>query len=188
MRCGSNIVTGAVVPGTGYAMPSNDYIVQSPGKVVLFSPETPQGTIFSRSIAVPAGTAVLIDAYNMPVNHHIWVNRIVKSTTAPFTGDPCDPCAMNAAYGTEGVVVFRERMTLAGGLNSWALIKHDDDRCDVNTVLQLLIVIPGMYELELEDTTMLGDMEVEYMTWPMTLIPYMPKEYFAGIISHTCEL
>lgn len=174
MAC--NISTGFVRPVGRGCVPANDLVIASPGKIILFSPETPQGTVYSPTFTVSSGLAVLLDAYNLPVDKHIYVNRIVKSTTAPAVGDTCDPCAMGTAFDPAGVIVFRERMTL-GNPDAWQLVKTA-----AGGVLQLLIVVPGTYELELEDTTMLGDMEVEYMAWSVETMPDLPSSYFAGIV------
>ena len=177
MQICSNVKTGYVRTAESCS-PAGGVMVSTPGKIILFSPETAQGTIFSPSFSVMPGTMVLIDAYNMPEDYHIYLNRIIKSNYAPTVGDSCDPCAMDRAFGVDGKITFRERMTLGGSSEHWSLLKKNDVS---QSRLQLLITIPGMYELELEDTTMLGNMEVEYMIWNNSLTPYLPKDYFAGI-------
>ena len=108
------------------------------------------------------------------------MNRIVKSNFGPIAGDNCDPCAFDHAFGSDGKITFRERMTLGGSSEHWSLIK----RADVSqSRLQLMIAVPGIYELELEEADMLGTMEVEYLAWEATILSYLPKEYFAGIMN-----
>lgn len=182
MSC--DISTGYYVNNTQSCVTDNRVIV-SPGKSILFSPETPQGTVFSPTFSVYPGSAILIDAYNMPLDQPIYVNRVVKSTTAPITGDPCDPCAMNGAYGTSGVITFRERMTLGGKPNAWRLIKTAEP---ATQTLQLLVAVPGTYELELSDTNMLGDLEVEYAEWLINATPCLPFNYFAGIVTYNATV
>lgn len=174
MKCGSKISTGYPINPMRCG-PDDTALMAAPGKVVLFSPETRHGTIYSRSFTVNPGEAVIIDAYNMPEHRNIFVNRLVKSTTGPMTGDTCDPCAMDGAYGTEGRILFRGKMALGG--QPWRLY-YDLSNSAMYT--QMIIMIPGTYELELEETDMLGDMEVEYMTVPLASIMHMPLIYYPG--------
>lgn len=180
MSCGCSIVTGYAVSPMSNCPPMEGRLLQSPGKNILFSPDTPQGTIFSPSITVTPGKCVLIDAYNMPKDQPIYVNRIVKSTSGPVQVDMCDPCAIKcAALGAPGTIMFRERMRMGCTGAPWQLLNSDQ----TVPVIQLLVAVPGTYELELSDTNMLGDMEVEYVGWDLSLTPYLPKDYFAGVCS-----
>lgn len=180
MRRCSDIQTGYAVQSNPCAAVTGGVMVPTPGKNILFCPDTPHGTIFSPSFTVVPGQVVLIDAYNMPQDYHIFVNRIVKSNFGPMAGDNCDPCAFDHAFGSDGKITFRERMTLGGSNEHWSLIK----RADVSqSRLQLMIAVPGIYELELEEADMLGTMEVEYLAWDAIILPYLPKEYFAGIMN-----
>lgn len=176
MKCGSKISTGYPINPMRCG-PDDTALMAAPGKVVLFSPETRPGTIYSRSFTVNPGEAIIIDTYNMPDNGMIYVNRLVKSTTGPTTGDTCDPCAMDGAYGTDGRILFREKMTLGG--QYWGLGKHFLGIVQ-QPILQLIVMIPGTYELELSNTDMLGDMEVEYMVVPLASIMHMPAFYYPG--------
>lgn len=178
-RCG-DIQTGYSTLNNPCGPVTGGVMMPTPGKNILFGPDTPQGTIFSPSFTVVPGQVVLIDTYNMPQDYYIYVNRIVKSNFGPMTGENCDPCAFDRAFGSDGKITFRERMTLGGSNEHWSLIK----RADVSqSRLQLMIAIPGIYELELENTNMLGNMEVEYFAWEATILPYLPKDYFAGIMN-----
>lgn len=177
MSCGGNISTGYISSFGPCCGGASENLVASPGKNILFSPDTPQGTVFSPAFLVPAGTMVLLEAYNMPEQQPIYVNRIVKSTTAPKTVDPCSLCASVDLYRSKGVIVFRERMMLGNGSGVWQLFKDGK----MGSAVQLLVAIPGLYELELSDTHMLGDLEVEYSQWAASATPYLPRDYFAGI-------
>lgn len=175
MKCGSNISTGFVTGPRNSCVSNGNILAAAPGRTILFSPETPLDTKFSDTFTVDPGRCVLIDTYNMPFDKAIYVNRVVKSTTRPISGDSCDPCAMAAAYGTKDVIVFRERMMLGSDYNEpWRLVKTEGGVC----ILQMLIVIPGTYELELMDDNMLGDLEVEYMSFSMEQMPVLPSKYF----------
>lgn len=180
-----SISTGQVLRATP-CVQGDTILGTPPGKTILFSPETIPGTVFSPTFVISPGDAVLLDAYNLPVDQPIYVNRVVVSSTRAMQGEACDPCAVPFVYGRTGKIVYRERMTL-GGAKRWALCKHSKPDCQTQDVMQLLITIPGTYELELSDTSMLGDMEVEYQAWKMGLTVGMPKEYFAGIVDPICE-
>lgn len=178
MNCG-NISTGVYAAAATGCGADKSFVVKSPGKVILFSPESPYDDKYSPSFTVKAGVSVLIDAYNMPDDSRIFVNRLVKTTTPPTIGSNCDPCAMHGAYGTNGLVLFRERMRL--GCTSeygWCLQKYTDE----STITQLLINIPGTYELELETVDMLGDLEVELMEWSNSATIALPSQYYAGLL------
>lgn len=171
MNC-SNISTGSYTTPRPVCPPEqNTPLMKSPGKIIFFSPESPVDIKYSPSVTVEPGQALLITSYNWGnVNDaRIYVNTIVKSTTPPRCGgNNCNPCDMAYAYGTDGVIVFRQRMLL--GRYYWFLSKQD---------AQLLIALPGMYELEVSDMEMLGkDLEVEGIFMPA---PHnLPEEYFAG--------
>lgn len=179
MSFGCDISTGyTVTPSSSMLQPDNR-LYQSPGRNILFSPESPQGSVYSSSFTITPGTCVLIDAYNLPENQPIYVNRIVKSTGSVGVPDMCDPCAIQcAAYGLPGTVVFRERMRLGCSKEPWQLIKTAD-----NVTTQLLIAVPGMYELELSSVGMLGTLEVEYISWDMRLTVGLPSAYYVDTCS-----
>lgn len=176
MNCGG-ITTGTYVAGKTVCPTDQSYVVKSPGKTILFSPESNYDEKYSAFFTVKPGYVVLIDGYNIPDNGVIYVNRLVVSTTSlPPGGNNCDPCAMMGAYGTNGIVVFRERMRLGStDSNGWRLQNVDGVK-----VSQMMISVPGTYELELADVDMLGDMEVEMMEWQLALTSNLPASYFAG--------
>lgn len=170
MNCG-NISTGSYTTPRPVCPPEqNTPLMKSPGKIIFFSPESPVDIKYSPSVTVEPGQALLITSYNWNgPTAEIYVNSIVKSTTPPRCGgNNCNPCDMAYAYGTDGVIVFRQRMLL--GKYYWAVTAQNS---------QLLIALPGMYELEVQSTEMLGrDLEVEGVFMPA---PHnLPEEYFAG--------
>lgn len=174
MSCG-NISTGYFRDATRI---TNDSMpMSSPGRTVLFSPNSTFDTIYSPTFNVEPGLAVLIETYNMPDASPIYVNRLVRASFAPPNATPCPPCNMGAFPGPDGIIMFRERMTLGDGANWWRLFKSSTDN---TSVLQLLIMVPGTYELELSSSDMLGDLQVEYITWNLSLTPHMPSVYYAG--------
>ena len=147
----------------------------SPGRGILFSPKTPVGTIYSAPVWLDNGRSMLVEAYNMPVDKHIFVNRVVLSANCPTdksVGCNCDPLMMQQAYGSPGVITFRARMKLGNSFD-WKLTAEKP---------QLLIAVPGCYyEFELEDPDMLGDLEVEYKFIDATKLPNLPACYYAGV-------
>lgn len=151
-----------------------------PDITVLFSPDSPPDSVTSvKSIPVMAGQAVLIEAYNMPDDMPIYVNRIIKASYPPYTGVTCPPCAMPYVQGPDGYTVFKERMTL-GSENCWTLIKSNSES-ECASRLQLIITVPGLYELELSSVEMLGSLQVQYIRWELGLTPNMPSLYYAGV-------
>lgn len=184
MRNCSNVSVGAYIPGRGCSSIGGP-LTATPGKSVLFSPESPQGYVYSPSFTIVPGQIVLIDAYNLTYDLPIYVNRVLISTTGAGTGDNCDPCAMGSAYGSAGVITFRERMSLGRDIRCWELVKYSTEECEYQSKLQLMIAVPGTYELELSDASMLGDMQVEYQEWTAVLTPTLPPSYHAGIYCAT---
>ena len=164
---------------TGYAVPSpsncnSDLVVASPGNHILFCPESPMDQKYSPSFTVTPGQVILIDAYNMPDSMPIYVNRIVLSSSPECGACYRDPCK-TMRVESSGQIIFRERMTLGNDRRQWQLFKTS-----TFSILQMMIMIPGTYELELSDVSMLGDLEVEYMRWNLPVTPNMPFSYFAG--------
>ena len=147
----------------------------SPGRGILFSPKTPVGTIYSAPVWLDNGRSMLVEAYNMPADKHIFVNRVVLSANCPSAksvGCNCDPLMMQQAYGSPGGIMFRARMKLGNSFD-WKLTAEKP---------QLLIAVPGCYyEFELEDPDMLGDLEVEYKFIDATKLPNLPACYYAGV-------
>lgn len=172
MNC--NIETGYDLQ-QGAVTDTSTCIEESPGRGILFSPKTPVGTIYSAPIWLDNGRAMLVEAYNMPADKHIFVNRVVLSASCPTdrsVGCNCDPLMMQQAYGSPGVITFRARMKLGNSFD-WKLTAEKP---------QLLIAVPGCYyEFELEDPDMLGDLEVEYKFIDATKLPNLPACYYAGV-------
>ena len=172
MNC--NIETGYDLQ-QGAVTDTSTCIEESPGRGILFSPKTPVGTIYSAPIWLDNGRAMLVEAYNMPVDKHIFVNRVVLSASCPTdrsVGCNCDPLMMQQAYASPGVITFRARMKLGNSFD-WKLTAEKP---------QLLIAVPGCYyEFELEDPDMLGDLEVEYKFIDATKLPNLPACYYAGV-------
>lgn len=175
MNCG--VKTGTLyIPDM--PSPAPDCVVPSPGKVILFSPETNPGVVYSKTFTVTEGNSALLDAYNVQEGKHIYVNRVVRSSYCPPVGDACDPLALSEAKGRDGVIVFRERMTLGSDPSRWHIYRDADPD---KSILQLFIAVPGTYELELEETEMLGDLEVELQFLKNEALPRFPSDYFAGV-------
>ena len=174
---GCNIVTGiALSPSVS---PKGTCLVASPGKRVLFSPTTPAGTDRSEPITITPGNAILIDAYNMKVDLHIYIDRVVVTSECITQGNACAD-DMKSAGQASPVIVFRERLTVGNNPDNWTLCKYSDSekvsRC------QLLLAIPGTYQLELESPDeQLGDLEVEYQMFKLSDLGMLPKNYFGGI-------
>ena len=172
MNC--NIETGYDLQ-QGAVTDTSTCIEESPGRGILFSPKTPVGTIYSAPIWLDNGRAMLVEAYNMPADKHIFVNRVVLSASCPTdrsVGCNCDPLMMQQAYGSPGVITFRARMKLGNSFD-WKLTAEKP---------QLFIAVPGCYyEFELEDPDMLGDLEVEYKFIDATKLPNLPACYYAGV-------
>ena len=172
MNC--NIETGYDLQ-QGAVTDTSTCIEESPGRGILFSPKTPVGTIYSAPIWLDYGRAMLVEAYNMPADKHIFVNRVVLSANCPTdrsAGCNCDPLMMQQAYASPGVITFRARMKLGNSFD-WKLTAEKP---------QLLIAVPGCYyEFELEDPDMLGDLEVEYKFIDATKLPNLPACYYAGV-------
>lgn len=181
MSCGkisTGYMLGAVNSG------NDNSSLSTPGRVVLFSPESSQEDVSSPSFGVEPGQAIFVEAYNMPEGYSIYVNRLVRASYAPPHASPCPPCNMGKFPGPGGIIMYRERMTLGDGSNWWRLYKSsvpNDTGFDDRSVLQLLITIPGLYELELSSVDMLGDLQVEYITWNLGLTPNLPSVYYAGV-------
>ena len=94
MNC--NIETGYDLQ-QGAVTDTSTCIEESPGRGILFSPKTPVGTVYSAPIWLDNGRAMLVEAYNMPADKHIFVNRVVLSASCPTdrsAGCNCDPLMM----------------------------------------------------------------------------------------------
>lgn len=172
---------------TGYALnpvppaPAGNCVTSAPGKLVLFAPDTLAGTVYSPSFTVLPGNAILIDAYNMTEGFHIYVNRLSITAPCPTTGSSCDNAAMANPYGGPSIIAGQARMTLGNNPDGWTLYKSADETTTASR-LQLLITIPGTYNLELEDTgSQLGMMEVDAQTFSLKGLDCIPAVYHAGV-------
>lgn len=176
-----NIITGYTVGGKT-STKDGDCVHVSPGKTVLISPETPQGTQYTRTITVAPGEAVLIEAFNLVEDYHLYVNRVIRSSECAKMGCACDPQDLANTYGAEGSISFRTRMTLGNSPELWSLIKYSDATKDSR--LQLMITVPGMYELELEepDTQLAQGLTwVDYQRFRLEQVGTLPFAYQAGV-------
>lgn len=152
-----------------------------PNFVPLFTPETPDNTQYSEPIHVQPGTSILIEAYNMASSVPIYVNKIVTATYNHNTASMCPPCCVPSVISPESQIVFRSRVTLGDGMDYWKL--EADSGTENNTVAQLMIQIPGSYELELSDPdSLLGILYVHYYKWDSRLVQGLPFKYHAGIM------
>lgn len=116
--------------------------------MVLFSPETPPGTVLSPRLTVIPGVAYLISAYNLPSDRKIYLNQVSTGTIASGI---CSGRNRDQDF-------FIQRFVL-GGEERWTM---DAERP------QLLLAAPGRYRLELENEDMLGaELQVEYTSWPL---------------------
>ena len=174
----SCVVSTGYMRGAPVPVVETDCVVVSPGKFQLFTPDTALGTEYSGTFTLNPGDAVLLDAYNMVEDKHIYVERVVRSSYCPPSGCNCDPVAMHNAAGIDGVIAFVEDMYVGG--KRWALYKSSTD--DTANVLQLLIALPGTYRLRLEDcSTQLGSLEVEGLAFKIKDVGHLPDVYFAGV-------
>lgn len=172
---------------TGYALnpvppaPRSGCVTTAPGKLVLFAPDTLTGTVYSPNFTVLPGSAIIIDAYNMVEGFHIYLNRLSITAPCPTTGSSCDPVAMANAFGGPSIIAGQSRMTLGNNPEGWSLYKSADETTTLSR-LQMLITIPGTYNLELEDTaSQLGMMEVDAQTFSLNGMGCIPAVYHAGV-------
>lgn len=174
MSC--NVTTGYSLSASASAS-SGTCLVATPGKVILFSPETLAGTDRSIPFTITPGNAALIDAYNLTADYHVYLNKAIYTSTCKVQGCACDPKSISGI--STPVRMYGERMTLGGNPENWSLIKYSDE--SKVSRLQLLIAIPGTFELELEDPdAQLGNMEIEMQVFPIKEL-HLPDNYFGGI-------
>ena len=87
---------------------------------------------------------------------------------------------MKAAAGSTPEIVYRNRMNIGNSASYWTLVSFSDEKKKSRN--QLLITLPGTYELELEDAAQqLGDMEVEYQSFKLSDVGHLPDSYYGGI-------
>lgn len=179
MSCDNELSFGVYLPNTHggdqrkLALPS--------GMRVLFNEYSPRESKLSIPFLVRDKDIALIETYNMPSDYYIYVNRVVWSSPIPITGPMCGTDNACKQMNQEGEVLFRERMTLGyAGLENWSLLKPSTN-CAKNPRLQLMIGVPGVYELELQDESMLGDLLVTYTILSKELTSPLPFDYYAGM-------
>lgn len=178
---GCNITTGYSV-GAAAASTSN-CVITSPGKIVLFDPTTLAGTKRSNPFTIPEGSVGIIDGYNLKEGYHIYLNKLVILSKCVTTGCGCDGNAKIAdAMGEKADVAFRSRMTIGNNPGYWSLYNPSDS--GQYPRLQMLVAIPGTYELELEDEQaqlMDNMMQVELQISKRSVLGQLPDNYFGGI-------
>lgn len=151
----------------------------TPGYTPLFTPETPMGTRFSKRFLVPPGQSVLVEAYNLQDDMPIWVNRLIIMSQNHNTGTMCPPCGISPLSPDEAQA-FRSRLTMGMGEQTWSLINYSGANRPYSR-LQILIQLPGWYDLELSNTNMLGTLQVYYSMWDNSLTPNLPVYYYTGV-------
>lgn len=165
----------------------NSPLIPTPGKSVLFNEFSDPTNKFSPWFYVDVGQTVLLDAYNLKPDVHIFVNRLLISNVPPQRGCNCNENDMRNALGRDGVVTHSERMTLGPDNLLWSIYNPSDPACANERRMQLMLSIPGIYNLEIEDITdVIGDLRVEYAIWRTKEVPDLPAEYHAGI-GYACE-
>jgi hypothetical protein len=122
----------------------------SPSNVVVFSPSSPSGQIYSQKIAISFGELFLFRAFNIPEDRAIYFNGVSVSTSMPTSGGACCP----PVGFLSGPDLYIQRMTV-GGPDKWVL---------TDLLPQVLVNLPGQYRLELSNEDMVGtDLYVEYI-------------------------
>lgn len=157
-----------------------DCVSVSPGKVQLFTPDTIPGTEYSQMFVISPGQAVILDSYGLVGGYSIFIERVVRSSFCPPVG--CNCSDLDRAGGQDGVIAYSEVMKLGG--NVWRLYKGaTSDDSSAGDILQIVITIPGIYRLRLEDPdAQLGTMEVEAQYVKRCDLGGMPDTYFAGLV------
>lgn len=170
-----NVATG-YVPAPPVPAQGGDCVTTSPGKTLLFTPDTMIGTEYSPIFVILPGQAVILDSYNLVPGYSIFVERLVRSSYCPPVGCACQD--LSRAGGQDGVTAFAELMKLGGKV--WRLFKSEDGLSDI---LQIVMTIPGIYRLKLEDPdAQLGTMEVEAQYCKRADLGGVPDTYFAGLV------
>lgn len=158
----------------------------TPGRVILFSPDTLPGVSSSPEFYIPNGQVGLIEAYGLELapDYHINLERLVIQ---PKCSEQITACGTDVANVPKGgsSTVFWGPMTLGNDPEMWSLIKYSDTNEAGKTYhdrLQLLIPIPGTYRLRLESPNeQLGSLEVEFSTIKASDLKDVPSCYYAGV-------
>lgn len=168
------------IPGGAPLPPSDTCVVSTGGRRVLICPETALDASTTETFSVQPGQAVIIDAYNMVEDKHIYVQRVVRQAYCASVGVACNPRDLRSVGAApQGPIAFYERMTL-GDPDLWSLVRASESSGG-RSRLQLIIAVPGVYRLELEDPeSQLGELEVECMAMDLRDL-HLPDAYFAGV-------
>lgn len=179
MSCDNELSFGVYLPSVQGGDPRK---LALPSEIkVLFHELSPRESKLSNVFPVREKEIAVIETYNMPSGYHIYTNRVIWSSPIPITGPMCGTDNACKQMRQEGEVLFRERMTLGyAGLENWSLYRPSTG-CTKNPRLQLIIAVPGVYELELEDESMLGDLLVTYTIFNKELTSPLPFDYYAGM-------
>lgn len=174
-----NVSTG-YIPGGAAPAPSEACVVSTGGRRVLICPETALDAATTETFTIQPGQAAIIDAYNMVEDKRIYVQRVVRQAYCAGVGVACNPHDLRSvATAPQGPIAFYERMTL-GSPDLWSLVKASGSS-GAKSRLQLIVAVPGVYRLELEDPeSQLGELEVEYMVMDLRDL-HLPDAYFAGV-------
>jgi hypothetical protein len=159
----------------------------TPGRVILFSPDTIPGIETSPAFTIPNGQVGLIESYGLELapDYHIYLERLVVQ---PMCREPVPACGADSIAETtkdRSVTSFWGPMTLGNDPEMWSMIKYSETNEAGKTYhdrLQLLIAIPGTYRLRLESTVdQLGSLEVELSTIKVADLQGIPQSYYAGV-------
>ncbi|MDR1314790.1 MAG: hypothetical protein LBQ12_14155 [Deltaproteobacteria bacterium] len=117
-------------------------------RLLLFQPETPLDTKFSKNVIIVPGMAYLFTVHNMPSNSKIFTNWVIKGRDTE--GNPA--------------TMFWKKMAL-GGTDRWIFTPVRP---------QKIITLPGNYIFELGNDDMLGrnpGMVMEAVSWRLSDCP-----------------
>lgn len=158
----------------------------TPGRTILFSPDTIPGTETSPAFTIPAGKVGFIETYGLELapDYHIYLERLVIQPMCPTQVNACGNDVVNMPKG-RSYTSFWGPMTLGNDPEMWSLIKYSGTTESSKTYhdrLQLLVAIPGTYRLRLESTVQqLGSLEVEFSTLNVDDLKGIPSVYYAGV-------
>lgn len=165
------INTGQVIQGSTFvgSPSSGQFATPRSSARVLFSSTPPFDSAKSEFIHVTYGTLLIVDAYQMPADKKIFLNRLVIGNRGirPMPQKPGidrDPDSLHLS----GTLMFWKRMDLNGS-EQWEMSA---------TKNMLFMTIPGVYQFELEDPSMVEDIYVEY--FQHTVDDPVSKELWAG--------
>ena len=156
-------------PGQSSGLLQPGFVPPSSASAILFSADLPHNSKTSPQIRITFRDMLLVDAYQVPEGKKIFLNRLVVGTR------PIPPLSPGAIVDTGrltrgGTLLFSKRMDL-NGLERWEMSAERT---------MLFLTVPGLYEFELEDESMVENMYVE-ITWFQVERP-IPKDFFGGIL------